>query len=46
MSMRDENIAALQQRIEAPLLGVVPHCQNQPDAREMAKYLDLALLSR
>jgi dethiobiotin synthetase len=46
MSMREENIAALQQRISAPLLGVVPHCQNQPDAREMAKYLDLALLSR
>ncbi|MFA6063226.1 MAG: dethiobiotin synthase [Gallionella sp.] len=46
MSMRDENIAALQQRIEAPLLGVVPHCQNLSDAREMAKYLDLARLSR
>jgi len=46
MSMRDENIAALKHRIEAPLLGVVPHCQNLPDAREMAKYLDLALLSR
>jgi dethiobiotin synthetase len=46
MSMLDENIAALHSRIAAPLLGVVPYCQNQPDAREMAKYLDLALLSR
>jgi dethiobiotin synthetase len=46
MSMLDENIAALHIRINAPLLGVVPYCQTEPDAREIAKYLDLSLLSR
>lgn len=39
MVMLDENIAALKQRIEAPLLGVVPH-QEQPDARAVAALLD------
>lgn len=43
MAMLDENIAALQQRISAPLLGIVPY-QPQPDAREMAARLDLQLL--
>jgi dethiobiotin synthetase len=46
MSMRDENIAALQQRVDAPLLGVVPYCPNLPDACEIAKHLDLSRLSR
>ena len=46
MSMRDENIAALQQRIEAPLLGVVPRCQNAPDPKDVVKYLDITLLAR
>lgn len=46
MSMREENIAALQQRIAVPLLGVVPHCQSAPDAKAVSKYLDLAQLSR
>lgn len=41
MSMRDENIAALQQRLPAPLLGVVPHFGYAPDAREVAACLDL-----
>ena len=45
MAMLDENIAALRQRIEAPLLGIVPH-QAQPDAREAAKSLDLSLLEQ
>jgi len=43
MAMRDENIAALQQRIAAPLLGVVPH-QQQPDALAAASCLNLGLL--
>ncbi len=43
MAMLDENIAALQQRITAPLLGVVPH-QAQPNAREIATFLNLDLL--
>ncbi len=43
MPMLDENIAALQQRITAPLLGIVPH-QAQPNAREIVTYLNLNLL--
>ncbi|MBY0576644.1 MAG: dethiobiotin synthase [Gallionellaceae bacterium] len=43
MAMLDENIAALQQRIAAPLLGVIPY-QAQPDACEIAGRLDLKLL--
>ncbi|MFA6970315.1 MAG: dethiobiotin synthase [Gallionella sp.] len=46
MGMLNENIAALEQRIDAPLLGVVPHYQTPPDARDVAACLDLALLSR
>ena len=45
MAMLNENIAALRQRIGAPLLGVVP-CQAQPDAREVATHLDMALLEQ
>lgn len=45
MPMRDENVAALQQRIGAPLLGVVPYSA-QPDAREVATQLDLKLLEQ
>jgi len=45
MSMLNENIAALQQRIAAPLLGVVPH-QPQPDACEVAACLNLQLLKQ
>ena len=40
MPMREENIAALQQRIDAPLLGVVPY-MTQPDAHVAAGQLDL-----
>jgi dethiobiotin synthetase len=46
MAMLDENIAALEQRIGAPLLGVVPCQAHQPDAREVASLLDLALLEQ
>ena len=45
MAMRDESIEALKLRIEAPLLGVVPH-QAQPDAKEAAGVLNLQLLAR
>jgi dethiobiotin synthetase len=40
MEMLEENIAALKQRIAAPLLGVVPY-QPQPDARAAARCLQL-----
>lgn len=39
-----ENIEALQQRIAAPLLGVVPH-QPHPDAHAAARHLNIALLA-
>jgi len=45
MAMLSENIAALRQRLDAPLLGVVP-CQARPDARAVAGYLDVALLDK
>jgi dethiobiotin synthetase len=45
MPMLKENIAALQQRITAPLLGVVPY-QARPDASVAAKCLDLNLLEQ
>lgn len=44
MAMQDENIAALQQRIDAPLLVVVPYHPVLPDARAIAACLDLKLL--
>ena len=43
MAMLNENIAALRQRIAAPLIGVIPH-QECPDARVAAALLDVALL--
>lgn len=45
MSALQENIAALRERIAAPLLGVVPHLA-EPDAEGVARYLDLSLLER
>jgi len=44
--MLAENIAALQQRLQAPLLGVVPYYPDGPDAREVAAKLDLQLLEQ
>jgi len=44
MPRQAENIKALQQRIGAPLLGVVPY-QQQPDSREVAGRLNLKFLS-
>ena len=43
MPMRAENIAALQQRINAPLLGIIPF-QAQPDAQHAATHLHFARL--
>jgi dethiobiotin synthetase len=43
MPALQENIAALQERISAPLLGIIPY-QAQPDARSAAALLNLALL--
>ncbi len=45
MAMLDENVAALRQRLDAPLLGTVPH-QAQPDAREAVTFLNLAFLEQ
>jgi len=44
MAMLEENIAALRQRIAAPLLGIVPYHQAAPDARAIATCLDMTLL--
>jgi dethiobiotin synthetase len=43
MPALQENIAALQERIAAPLLGVIPHMA-EPDAKAAAQYLDLGVL--
>jgi dethiobiotin synthetase len=45
MASVEENIAALQQRIAAPLLGIVPYLP-QADARVAAKRLNLELLEQ
>lgn len=41
MEFADENVAALQQRIPAPLLGRVPYLDN-PTAARAAEYIELA----
>jgi dethiobiotin synthetase len=43
MAAAEENIAALEERIAAPLLGTVPHAP-QVDARSMASHFDAAEL--
>jgi dethiobiotin synthetase len=45
MPALQENIAALRQRIDAPLLGIIPF-QAHPDAGAAARHLDLSLLER
>lgn len=45
MPALQENIAALRERIAAPLLGVIPY-RAQPDERAAAQYLDLRLLKK
>ncbi len=44
MPMLNENIDALQQRIAAPLLGVVPYYRDFPDPVDVAAKLDFKLL--
>ncbi|WP_426174636.1 dethiobiotin synthase [Massilia sp. TWR1-2-2] len=43
MEFADENVAALQQRIPAPLLGRIPYLDN-PTAASAAEYIELARL--
>ncbi len=43
MPALQENIAALRERIAAPLLGIIPY-QTQPDARLLASLLNVQLL--
>ena len=43
MPVRQENVAALQERLGAPLLGRLPHAPGAP-ARELARHLDVAPL--
>lgn len=45
MPAMQDNIAALRERVAAPLLGVVPHLAD-PDAAQVARYLDVSLLER
>jgi dethiobiotin synthetase len=45
MAVRDENVAALRERLGAPLLGRLPYAA-APDARAMAARLDVAPLLR
>ena len=45
MPALQENIDALRERIEAPLLGVIPHL-GVADALQAAQHLDIALLER
>ncbi|MBU1425310.1 MAG: dethiobiotin synthase [Gammaproteobacteria bacterium] len=45
MPALQENIAALQERIAAPLLGVIPHMA-EPDPEAVAGCLDLGLLNK
>jgi dethiobiotin synthetase len=43
MAAPNENVAALEERLRAPLLGRFPHSAN-PDARRLAAHLDVAAL--
>ena len=43
MSVREENLAAIAERMDAPCLGVVPHL-TEADPRVVADHLDAALL--
>ena len=45
MSVLQENIAALRERIAAPLLGIVPYMA-QPDAKMVASYLKIEILGQ
>ncbi|HEX7606159.1 MAG TPA: dethiobiotin synthase [Usitatibacter sp.] len=43
MAAADENVAALEERLGAPLLGRLPHRMN-PDARSLARHIDARAL--
>ena len=43
MPVREENIAALEERLGAPLLGILPHARH-PDAKALCARLDVAAL--
>ena len=43
MAAHDENVAALERRLDAPLLGRLPYAR-EPDARQLAAALDVAPL--
>jgi dethiobiotin synthetase len=43
MPVRDENVAALESRLDAPLLGRLPHAA-YPDARALSRNLDVSPL--
>ncbi len=44
MALLDENVAALRERIRAPLLGIVPHL-SLPEPADIAEHLELASLA-
>src|SRR5260221_600269 len=45
MAAADENVAALEERLVAPLLGRLPHRLN-PDPRSLARHIDARVLLR
>jgi dethiobiotin synthetase len=45
MAAADENVAALEERLGAPLLGRLPHRPN-PDPRSLARHIDARVLLR
>jgi dethiobiotin synthetase len=45
MSFLEENLSALRERLNAPMLGCIPHLKN-PDAAQAVKFLELTALFR
>jgi len=45
MCMLEENVAALQHRIHAPLLGIVPFAETS-DTKQLSRYIDVEKLSQ
>ncbi|QJR09659.1 ATP-dependent dethiobiotin synthetase BioD 1 [Usitatibacter rugosus] len=43
MPVLEENIATLRERLQAPLLGILPH-QRAPDAERLSRHLDVSSL--
>ena len=44
MAVREDNVAALRERLRAPMLGLVPHAPGA-DACDVARHLDVTLLA-